>query len=109
MVVLLLVVFLAGARRLRLAPAFFLLAAFAAAFLFRVRAAFLAEAIRWAFVLFAIESLGYTCFSIGEMKKNSLIITVNSYVKQIICKILILRFQQFGNSIDRGYEEVLTI
>jgi len=42
------------------------------------------------------------------MKKNSLIITVNSYVKQIICKILILRFQQFGNSVDRGYE-VLTI
>ncbi len=46
LVVLLLVVFLAGARRLRLAGAFFLAAAFAATFLFRVRAAFLAEAVR---------------------------------------------------------------
>ncbi len=53
--VLLLVGFLAGARRLRLAPAFFLAAAFAAAFLFLVRAAFWAAARRWAFVLFAIE------------------------------------------------------
>ncbi|GFN41906.1 MAG: hypothetical protein YK1312THETA_1930013 [Marine Group I thaumarchaeote] len=36
-----------------------------------------------------LKSLGYTCFSIGDMKKNLLIITVNSYVKQIICKFLI--------------------
>jgi len=47
--VLLLVVLPADARRLRLAPAFFLAAAFAAAFLFRVRAAFLAAAVRLAF------------------------------------------------------------
>jgi len=39
----------ADARRLRLAPAVFLTAAFAAAFLFRVRAAFLAAAVRLAF------------------------------------------------------------
>ncbi len=49
LVVLLLVVLPADARRLRLAPAFFLAAAFAAAFLFRVRAAFLAAALRFAF------------------------------------------------------------
>jgi len=49
LVVLLLVVLPAEARRLRLVPAFFLAAAFAAAFLFRVRAAFLAAALRLAF------------------------------------------------------------
>ena len=44
-----LLVFPADARRLRLVPAFFLAATFAAAFLFRVRAAFLADAARFAF------------------------------------------------------------
>ncbi len=48
-VLLLVVVFPADARRLRLAADFFLVAAFAAAFLFRVRAAFLAVALRLAF------------------------------------------------------------
>ena len=49
LVVLLLLVLPAEARRLRLVPAFFPAAAFAAAFLFRVRAAFLAAALRFAF------------------------------------------------------------
>ncbi len=49
LVVLLPVVLPAEARRLRLVPAFLLAAAFAAAFLFRVRAAFLAAAVRLAF------------------------------------------------------------